>query len=128
MEDPERQALRSRGAQQGRVAPAQDPGQRADRVRGLRRVPEGDLKAELWGDGVSGATGQSYTNATSYLTILGGWKNTKQVLARLDEHGDNRLEIDIDKNSDDERAPGVAGATVPLQDQSAPTARRSAGR
>lgn len=70
--------------------------------------PEGDLKAELWGDGVSGATGQSYTNATSYLTILGGWKNTKQVLARLDEHGDNRLEIDIDKNSDDERARPVA--------------------
>ena len=71
---------------------------------------EGDLKAELWGDGVSGATGQSYTNATSYLTILGGWKNTKQVLARLDEHGDNRLEIDIDKNSDDERArPGSPG-------------------
>ena len=70
--------------------------------------PEGDLKAELWGDGVTGATGTSYTNATSYLTILGGWKNTKQVLARLDEHGDDRLEIDIDKNSDDERARPVS--------------------
>jgi hypothetical protein len=69
---------------------------------------EGDLKAELWGDGVSGATGTSYTNATSYLTILGGWKNTKQVLARLDEHGDDRLEIDVDKNSDDERARPVS--------------------
>ena len=69
---------------------------------------EGDLKAELWGDGVSGATGQSYTNATSYLAILGGWKNTKQVFARLDEHGDDRLEIDIDKNSDDERARPVS--------------------
>lgn len=69
---------------------------------------EGDLKAELWGDGVTGATGTSYTNATSYLTILGGWKNTKQVLARLDEHGDDRLEIDIDKNSDDERARPVS--------------------
>ena len=69
---------------------------------------EGDLKAELWGDGVSGATGASYTNATSYLTILGGWKNTKQVLARLDEHGADRHEIDIDKNSDDERARPVS--------------------
>ncbi|MEO5730382.1 MAG: hypothetical protein ABI134_15650, partial [Byssovorax sp.] len=69
---------------------------------------EGDLKAELWGDGVTGATTTSYTNATSYLTILGGWKNTKQVLARLDEHGDDRLEIDIDKNSDDERARPVS--------------------
>jgi len=65
---------------------------------------EGDVKAELWGDGVSGATASSYTNATSYLTILGGWKNTKHVLARLDEHGVDRLELDIDPNSDDERA------------------------
>jgi hypothetical protein len=70
--------------------------------------PDGDLKAELWGDGVSGATGNSYTNATSYLAILGGWKNTKHVLARLDEHGDDRLEFDVDKGSDDERARAVS--------------------
>ena len=65
---------------------------------------EGDLKAEIWGDGVSGATGTSYTNATSYLAILGGWKNTRHVLARLDEHGDDRLELEVEPNSDDERA------------------------
>jgi hypothetical protein len=70
--------------------------------------PEGDLKAELWGDGATGATGASYTNATSYLAILGGWKNTKHVLARLDEHGDDRLELDVDKTSDDERMRAVA--------------------
>jgi len=64
---------------------------------------DGDLKAELWGDGVSYATGSSYTNATSYLTILGGWKNTLQVLARLSEHGPDRKEIKIDKDSDDQR-------------------------
>lgn len=64
---------------------------------------EGDLKVELWGDGVSGATGTSYTNATSYLAIFGGWKNTKHVLARLDEHGADRLEIDVNPNSDEER-------------------------
>ena len=64
---------------------------------------DGDLKAELWGDGVSYATGSSYTNATSYLTILGGWKNTLQVLARLNEHGTDRKEIKIDKDSDDQR-------------------------
>lgn len=69
---------------------------------------DGDLKVELWGDGTSGATTQSYTNATSYLAILGGWKNTKHVLARLNEHGDNRLEIDIDPLSDDERMRSVA--------------------
>jgi hypothetical protein len=66
--------------------------------------PEGDIKAELWGDGQSGATGSSYSNATSYLTIFGGWRNTKHVLARLDEHGEDRLELDVDPNSDDERA------------------------
>ena len=65
---------------------------------------EGDLKAELWGDGQTGATGISYTNATSYLTILGGWKNSKHVLARLDEHGADRLELDVEPGSDDERA------------------------
>jgi Domain of unknown function (DUF6250) len=64
---------------------------------------EGDLKAELWGDGVSGATSNTYDNATSYLAILGGWKNTKHVLARLNEHGEDRLELDVDKTSDDER-------------------------
>src|SRR5258707_3905533 len=34
--------------------------------------PDGDLKAEVWGDGRSYATALSYTNATSYLTIFGG--------------------------------------------------------
>lgn len=69
---------------------------------------EGDIKAELWGDGVSGATSSSYTNATSYLAILGGWKNTKHVLARLNEHGEDRLEIDVDPHSDDERMRAIA--------------------
>ena len=62
---------------------------------------DGDLKAELWGDGSSYATGTSYTNATSYLVILGGWKNTLQVMARLNEHGADRKEIKIDKDADD---------------------------
>ncbi len=73
---------------------------------------DGDLKAEVWGDGVSYATGTSYTNATSYLTILGGWKNTLQVLARLNEHGPDRKEIKIDKDSDDPRQrPAQKGQT-----------------
>jgi hypothetical protein len=64
---------------------------------------DGDLKAEVFGDGQSAATGTSYTNATSYLAILGGWKNTLHVLARLNEHGNDRKEIKIDKDSDDPR-------------------------
>lgn len=73
---------------------------------------DGDLKAELWGDGMSGATSQSYSNATSYLTILGGWKNTLHVLARLDEHGSNRLVYKVDPTDDDPRSrPVAAGQT-----------------
>jgi len=77
-------------------------------VDAFAEAAEGDLKVELWGDGVSGATGTSYNNATSYLAILGGWSNRKHVLARLDEHGGDRLEIDVDPNSDDERARPVS--------------------
>lgn len=64
---------------------------------------EGDLKAEVWGDGRSYATSTSYTNATSYLAILGGWKNSIHALARLNEHGTDRKEIRVDKTSDDAR-------------------------
>jgi hypothetical protein len=71
---------------------------------------DGDLKAEYWGDGRSFATSLSYTNATSYLTIFGGWHNTFHVLARINEHATDRKEIAIDKNSDDIREkPVMAG-------------------
>lgn len=63
--------------------------------------PDGDLKTEVWGDGQSSATTVSYTNATSYLAILGGWKNTIHVLARINEHGADRKELHVDKESDD---------------------------
>jgi hypothetical protein len=73
---------------------------------------DGDLKGEFWGDGHSAATAISYTNATSYLTILGGWKNKFHVLARVNEHGKDRKEISVDPNSDDPRErPVVVGQT-----------------
>lgn len=50
----------------------------------------GDIKVELYGDGVSKATGASYT-ATGYVAIFGGWGNRLNVLARQDEHGDDRV-------------------------------------
>jgi hypothetical protein len=72
--------------------------------------PDGDLKAEIWGDGRSYATALSYTNATSYLTIFGGWHNKFHVLARINEHGNDRKEITVDPRSDDPREkPVVAG-------------------
>ena len=69
----------------------------------ISESPDGDLKAEVWGDGQSSATAISYTNATSYLTILGGWQNKFHVLARINEHGNDRKQIVVDKSSDDPR-------------------------
>jgi len=74
--------------------------------------PDGDLKAEFWGDGRSAATSLSYTNATSYLTIFGGWHNKFHVLARINEHGSDRKEITVDPNSDDAREKPVEPGQV----------------
>lgn len=41
--------------------------------------PEGDLKVEIFGDGLNHASG--------YVLIHGGWNNRISVIARLDEHG-----------------------------------------
>jgi hypothetical protein len=71
---------------------------------------DGDLKAEYWGDGRSFATSLSYTNATSYLTIYGGWHNKFHVLARLNEHGNDRKEITVTPDSDDPREKPVMTA------------------
>ncbi|MGE0869131.1 MAG: hypothetical protein AB7P03_11220 [Kofleriaceae bacterium] len=47
----------------------------------------GDIKVELFGDGVSyDADGGRYM-ATGYELIFGGWSNSKSIIARLDEHG-----------------------------------------
>jgi hypothetical protein len=66
--------------------------------------PDGDIKTEVFGDGTSSAGGVSYNDATSYLTIFGGWKNSYHVLARLNEHASDRPEIRVAPGSDDERA------------------------
>jgi hypothetical protein len=52
--------------------------------------PEGDIKIELFGDGVSKAEKASYT-ATGYVVIFGGWNNSLNVLARRNEHGEDRV-------------------------------------
>ncbi|HET7540367.1 MAG TPA: hypothetical protein VFK05_10870 [Polyangiaceae bacterium] len=69
--------------------------------------PDGDLKVEAWGDGQSAASGNSYTNATSYLIIFGGWKNSLHALARLDEHGTDRQAIRVEPGESDPRAQPV---------------------
>lgn len=70
----------------------------------ISNSPEGDIKAEIFGDGTSAAKSVSYNDATSYLTIFGGWKNTFHVLARLNEHAPDRPEIRIAPGTEDERA------------------------
>lgn len=64
---------------------------------------DGDIKAEFWGNGRSAATGVAYRNATSYLTIFGGWKNHYHVLARIDEHAPDRPEVALSADSNDVR-------------------------
>lgn len=48
--------------------------------------PEGDIKVEIFGDGLNHASG--------YVLIHGGWNNSVSIIARLDEHGESlgRLE------------------------------------
>ncbi len=43
---------------------------------------EGDLKFEIAGDGA--------THESGYVGIFGGWNNRLNIIARLDEHGDDR--------------------------------------
>lgn len=45
---------------------------------------DGDLKVEIFGNGRDHASG--------YVLIFGGWKNTVSAIARLDEHGRDRLD------------------------------------
>jgi hypothetical protein len=52
-------------------------------------TPEGDIKCEVYGDGRSYARDVSYT-ATSYVVIFGGWRNSLNVIARMDEHAADR--------------------------------------
>ena len=115
----ERPPVREQRAQPRRLASEDAPGERPDRVRRDQRQRTGDLKAEVWGDGRSAATGRSYTNATSYLTIFGGWHNTLHKIARLNEHGTDAKEIKVDEQDlgRPARAAGHGGAALPLQDR-----------
>ena len=68
---------------------------------------EGDIKVELAGDGKSYAKSVSYT-ATGYVFILGGWNNSLDVIARKDEHGEDRLAVPTEPKIESERRYRVA--------------------
>lgn len=63
----------------------------------LSHSSDGDLKVEVFGDGARFAAGTSYTDATSYVLIFGGWKNRLHVLARLDEHSPDRKAVELSR-------------------------------
>jgi hypothetical protein len=74
--------------------------------------PDGDIKAEIWGDGRSAAAGTSYNDATSYVAIFGGWRNSFHVLARLDEHASDRKQSELVADTDDFRRMRVSAGKV----------------
>lgn len=47
--------------------------------------PEGDIKVEIFGDGLNHASG--------YVLIHGGWANRMSIIARLDEHGTSLADL-----------------------------------
>ncbi|MGO9830295.1 MAG: hypothetical protein ACLPJH_09140 [Myxococcaceae bacterium] len=56
--------------------------------------PDGDIKVEAWGDGRSAHAGppEAAYDASGYVFVFGGWRNSKSVLARQEEHGANVAE------------------------------------
>ena len=55
--------------------------------------PDGDMKVEVFGDGQSfhrGDPGAAY-DATGYVLVMGGWRNTLSAIARQHEHAADRV-------------------------------------
>lgn len=44
---------------------------------------DGDIKCEIYGNG--------WDHASGYVLVLGGWSNKTSIIARLDEHGRDRV-------------------------------------
>ena len=49
--------------------------------------PAGDIKVEIYGDGKSYDPDKGAYMSTGYVLVMGGWNNSKSLIARLDEHG-----------------------------------------
>jgi hypothetical protein len=55
-------------------------------------TPDGDIKVELWGDGTSHARDKGAYTSSGYVVIMGGWNNSKSMIARGNEHGKDLVE------------------------------------
>jgi hypothetical protein len=51
------------------------------------RSPAGDIKIELWGDGETYAENRGAYTSSGYVFVFGGWNNSKSIIARGNEHG-----------------------------------------
>lgn len=51
------------------------------------RSAAGDIKVEIWGDGESFAHDRGAYTSSGYVFIFGGWNNSKSLIARGNEHG-----------------------------------------
>ncbi len=56
-------------------------------VQALSHSTAGDIKIEVFGDGMSFDKDGGRYKATGYVLVFGGWKNTTSLIARRDEHG-----------------------------------------
>jgi hypothetical protein len=54
--------------------------------------PAGDIKVEVFGDGTSRARDKGAYTASGYVLIMGGWNNSKSMLAKRNEHGRELVE------------------------------------
>ncbi len=59
--------------------------------------PAGDIKVELFGDGRSFDPDQGAYQSTGYVVVFGGWSNSKSIIARQDEHGDDVVSRTVPK-------------------------------
>ncbi len=55
-------------------------------------TPDGDIKVEIYGDGESHAKNKGQYTSSGYVLIMGGWSNSKSILARGNEHGKDLVE------------------------------------
>jgi len=55
--------------------------------------PEGDMKVEVFGDGQSFHRGdpRAAYDATGYVLVMGGWRNSLSAIARMQEHAADRV-------------------------------------
>ena len=55
--------------------------------------PEGDMKVEVFGDGQSFFRGdpRAAYDATGYVLVMGGWRNSLSAIVRQQEHGPDRV-------------------------------------